>query len=75
MRNANKHSHEENGKFNHSFKWQKNNDWNDPEDIIHAKKKHQNHRGRSKGQARHNFKEREDLYTQPDEDFAEFEQF
>ncbi len=75
MRHANNHNHAENGKFNHSFKWQKNNDWDDQEDMIHAKKQHQNHRGRDKGHRRRHANERAPLYTLPDEDYTEFEQF
>ncbi len=40
-----------------SYRSQKSNDfdneWQDQDDLIHARKSHQNHRGRDKGQMRH----------------------
>ncbi|MFT6987985.1 MAG: hypothetical protein ACJAT7_003851 [Psychromonas sp.] len=50
--------------------WQYEDDWE--EDTIHARKEHQNHRGRGKGQVRRNiedFKEQQTLKELLGEDF------
>ena len=61
-----------NEELDNSFDWQDADEWGDPEDLIYAKKKHQNHRGRNKSQVRRNIdeiKERKRLNTMFDEDF------
>lgn len=50
--------------------WQYEDDWE--EDVIHARKEHQNHRGRGKGQVRRNiedFKEQQQLKELLGDDF------
>lgn len=54
MSNGNNHGREYYGELDNSFEWQDSNEWGDPEDLIHAKKKHQDHRGRNKRDVRRN---------------------
>ena len=72
MRNNNNHNHEYNSELDNSFNWQDADEWGDTEDMIYARKKHQNHRGRNKGQVRRNIddiKEKKRLSAILGEDF------
>ena len=72
MRNNNNHNREYNGELDNSFDWQGADEWGDQEDMIHARKKHQDHRGRNKGQIRRNIdeiNERQRLSEMLGEDF------
>ena len=52
MKNNHSHRGQYYSSINNSTEYQKDAEWNDPEDIIHAKKKHQNHRNRHNAQKR-----------------------
>jgi hypothetical protein len=62
MRKSNNYSQQFNDETQDVEDWEYEDDWE--EDTIHARKEHQNHRGRGKGQVRRNiedFKEQQQL--------------
>lgn len=72
MSNRYNTDHKYNNQLDNSFDWQDTDEWGEPEDLIYAKKKHQNHRGRNKSQVRRNIdeiKERKHLNVMLGEDF------
>lgn len=72
MSNDYNQDHKYDDELDDSFDWRDTDEWGDPEDLIYARKKHQNHRGRNKSQVRRNIdeiKERKRLNTMLGDDF------
>lgn len=70
MRKSNNYSQQFNDESQDVEDWEYEDDWE--EDTIHARKEHQNHRGRGKGQVRRNiedFKEQQQLKELLGDDF------
>lgn len=70
MRKSNNYSQQFNDETQDVEDWEYEDDWE--EDTIHARKEHQNHRGRGKGQVRRNiedFKEQQQLKELLGDDF------
>ncbi|MCW8994836.1 MAG: hypothetical protein OQK77_03375 [Psychromonas sp.] len=62
MGKSNNHSQQLDDETEYTEEWEYENEWE--EETVHARKEHQNHRGRVKGQVRRNiedFKEQQQL--------------
>jgi len=57
MKNHHNHRGQYHSSIGDSAEHQEDADWYDPEDMIHAKKKHQSHRDRHQNQKRRNLNE------------------
>lgn len=74
MGNSDNNSQQFDGDDESSETWDYEDDWE--EDSIHARKEHQDHRGRSKGHVRHSiesFKEQQHLKELLGDDYEDFE--